>query len=290
MTVRLKLQPPIINWNESAKPFGEKLFQAVDYLKFRARNFNALAAYQTVEKLVAEQQKYLLFRQIFPDQWQRSQTSLFKTGIYENYTERTNEFFELVNQHLFPLLSGWNEDPETDFEKFNIFSLNMDFCCEDIEYENLRVSFVAALLFFSGDEELWEFFTNNYHISKEDFPEINRYSFDKIWNLEKIGKLGLYLTIWEIIDHSTGNPWLDTTNCHYYEYFSWDEETVELLSTSYRQAQEMLKKTELLDELIEANPKEILCEMISLWNTGQIPTDKNKRRTKGENNSDKSDE
>lgn len=282
MSIRLSTKPPIINWSESAKPFGEKLHRAVEYLKFRARNFNALAASERLEKLVAEQQKYLLFRQIFPDEWQRSQTSLFKTGIYENYTERTNEFFELVNQHLFPLLSGWNEDPETDFEKFNIFSLNVDFCCEDIEYENLRVSFVAALLFFSGDEELWEFFTNNYHVNKEDFPEINRYSFDKIWNLEKIGRLGLYLTIWEVVDHSTGNPWLDTTNCHYYEYFSWDEETVELLSTSYREAQEILGKTEILDGFIESNPKEILSEMISLWNTGQISSVKNKRQTKSE--------
>ena len=92
MTVRLNSTPSIINWSDSAKPFGEKLHQAVEYLKFRARNFNALAAYQTVEKFVAEQQKYLLFRQLFPDEWNRSQTSLFKAGTYENYTERTNEF------------------------------------------------------------------------------------------------------------------------------------------------------------------------------------------------------
>ena len=118
----------------------------------------------------------------------------------------------------------------------------MDFCCEDIEYESLRVSYVAALLFFSGDEEIWEFFTNNYHINKEDFPEINRYSFDKIWSLEKTGRLGLYLTIWEIARHSTGNPWLDSTNCHYNEYFSWDEKTVELLTKSYTEANSLLKK------------------------------------------------
>ncbi len=136
--------------------------------------------------------------------------------------------------------------------------------------------------FFSGNEEIWEFLTHNYKINSEDFPEINRYSFDKIWTLEKTGRVGLYLTIFEVIDHSTGNPWLDTTNCHTYEYFSWNEETVELLTKSYRDAQEILEKTEILDGLIEANPKEILLEMISLWNTGQIPKKKIKRRTKGE--------
>ena len=274
--------PSKINWNDAIKPFGERLGQSLEYLEFRARNFNAVAAFERVGKFVAEQQKYRLFQKYFPDEWKNSRTSLFKTGCYEHYTERTNEFFELVNQHLFPLLSGWNEDPETDFDNFNIFSLNVDFCCEDIEYENLRVSYLAALLFFSGDEDIWEFLTRDYKINKEDFPDINRYSFDKIWTLEKTGRTGLYLTIFEVIDHSTGNPWLDTTNCHTYELLSWNEQTVELLSKSYRDAQEILEKTEILDGLIEANPKEILLEMISLWNTGQIPKTRKKRRTKGE--------
>lgn len=282
MTVKLRAASPIINWNESAKPFGEKLFQAVEYLKFRARNFNALAAYQTVEKFVAEQQKYLLFSQFFPDEWNRSQTSLFKAGTYENYTERTNEFFELVHEHLFPILGGWYQEPEADFENFNIFSLNVDFCCDEPEPEYLQVSYVAASLLFSQADEIWDYFEENYKLKRQDFPEINRYAFDKIWNLEKTGRIGLYLNIFEVVDHSTGTPWLDNTNCQYYENYSWDEKTVQFLTESYRQAQEMLKQTELLDALIEANPKEILSEMISLWNTGQILSDKNKRRTRGE--------
>ena len=282
MSVRLSPKPPIINWSESAKPFGEKLHRAVEYLKFRARNFNALAAYQTVEKFVAEQQKYLLFRQFFPDEWNCSQSSLFKAGVYENYTERTNEFFELVNEQLFPILGGWYQEPEADFDNFNIYSLNVDFCCDEPEYEYLQVSYLSALLLFSQADELWEYFEENYKLNRNDFPEINRYSFDKIWNLEKTGRVGLYLNIFEVVDHSTGTPWLDNTNCQYYENYSWDEKTVQFLTESYSQAQEMLQKTELLDELIEANPKEILSEMISLWNTGQIPSIKNKRQTKSE--------
>lgn len=268
------------DWNNPPAPFGEKLGRAIEYLKFRAQNFNAVAAYEWIEKFVAEQQKYRLYQKYFPHEWNDSRASLFKTGYYENYTERTNEFFELVNQHLFPLLSGWNEDPETEFDNFNIFSLNVDFCCEEIEYENLRVSYAMALLFFSGDEELWEFLTSNYHLSKDDFPPINTYAYDKIWKLEKEGRCGLYLNIFEVIDHSTGNPWLDTTNCHYTDDFSWDEKTVELLTKSYREAEKTLQETELLDELIEANPKEILAEMISLWNTGQIAGAPRKREAR----------
>ncbi|HMS43144.1 MAG TPA: hypothetical protein PKE69_23145, partial [Pyrinomonadaceae bacterium] len=102
-------------------------------------------------------------------------------------------------------------------------------------------------------------------------PEIHRYSFDKIWNLEKTGRIGLYLNVFDVVDHSTGSPWLDNTNCQYYETYSWDEKTIQFLTESYQQAGEILKKTELLDELIEANPMEILNEMISLWNDGIIP-------------------
>ena len=258
-------------WSNPKKSYVERIHGAIDFLEFKVRNSNALEACAQLEKVIREQRKYQLFRQYFPDEWNRSRTSLFKTGAYENYTERANEFFELVNEHLFPILNGWNEDPETDFDNFNIFSLNVDFCCDEIEYENLRVSYSAASLLFSQSDEIWEFLENSYHITRADFPEINRYSFDQIWNLEKTGRIGLYLNIFEVVDHSTGNPWLDTTNCQYYESYSWDEKTVAFLTESYKEAQKMVEETVLLDELIEANTGEILAEMISLWNTGKIP-------------------
>ncbi len=280
-SVNFKPQP--IDWNQSARVFEERLRHSIDYLRFRARNFNAVAALETIEKFVAEQQKYLLFQEFFPEEWKLSRSSLFKTGFYENYTERTNEFFGLVNDKLFPVLVGWYEEPEAELDIFNIFSLNVDFCCDEVECEYLQVSYVAALLIFNYDEDIWDYWKQNYELKKEDFPAINQKPFDKIWELEKTGRIGLYLNIFEVVDHSTGNPWLDTTNCRYYENYSWNEETVQFLSRSFNEAQEMLKKTELLDELIEANPKEILSEMVTLWNTGKIPESKNQRRTESEN-------
>lgn len=258
-------------WSNPGKSYAERIYGAIDFLEFKVRNSNALEACRSIEKVISEQRKYQLFQKYFPDEWDRSRTSLFKAGCYENYTERANEFFELVNEHLFPLLNGWNEDPETDFDNFNIFSLNVDFCCDEIEYEYLRVSYVAALLIFSGGDEIRDFLAANYKINPEDLPEINRYAFDPIWNLEKRGRVGLYLNIFEVVDHSTGNPWLDTTHCRYHETYSWDEKTVEFLAKSYQEANKMLEETVLLDELIEANPREVLSEMISLWNTGKIP-------------------
>ena len=261
---------------DSGKPFGEKLIQAIEYLGFRARNCNAIEACETLEKIVSEQQNYRLFQKYFPDEWKISKTSLFKAGYYENYTERVNEFFQLVSQNMFPLLSGWNDDPETEFENFCVFSLNVDLCCEDIDYEYLRVSYVMALLFFFRDEEIWEYLTTHYKIEAEDFPEIYERPSEKLWELEKTGSQGIYLNMFEMVDHSTGNPWLDTVNCRAGEqWYEWNEETLDFLTQSYKEAQEILEKTCLLDDLIEANPKQVLLEMISLWNDGQVLGEKN---------------
>ncbi len=266
-----RAQPKVqINWNNRSKPFVERLYQSIDYLSFRARNCNAITAYRTIEKIVAEQRKYGFFKKFFPNEWKNSRTSLFKTGYYENYSERVNELFVLISKNMFPLLSGWNEDPEAEFENFNIFSLNLDLCCEDFDYESLRVSYVASLLFFFQDEEIWEYFAKNYKINKRDFPQIHERPNEKLWDIERTGKLGLYLNIFELVDHSTGNPWLDTTNCRYGECYAWNEETLEFLTQNYKDAQEILEKAALLDEMIEAHPKLVLLEMISLWNKGRI--------------------
>jgi hypothetical protein len=71
------------------------------------------------------------------------------------------------------------------------------------------------------------------------------------------------------------------STCRYYENYSWNEETVQYLSGSFREAKEMLQKTELLDELIEASPKGILGEMIALWNTDKILKSKTSGGQKG---------
>lgn len=265
-------------WSNPQRSSAERISGAIDYLEFKIRTAKAVGACEQIEKVIREQWKYRLFQKYFPREWNCSGRSLFKAGSYVNYTERANEFFELVDERLFPLLNGWNDDPETDFDNFNIFTLNVDLCCDDPEYEYLQISYVIVLLIFSQSAEIWEFLEKNYHLKPEQFPRINNSCFDRIWTLEKTGRIGLYLDVFEIVDHSTGNPWLDTTNCQHYENYSWDEETVEHLTRTYSEAQDLLGQTISLDELFEANPNEILSEMISLWNTGKISEKRNKRR------------
>jgi hypothetical protein len=251
-------------------PFDERLHQAIEYLAFKSANADAVRACASVEKIVSEQKKFQYFRQFFPEEWNKSRSSFFKRGYYHNYSERLNEFFSLVNEKMFPLLAGW-DDPETEFEYFYIFSLNIDLCCEDIEYENLRVSYAAGLLFLFRDDEIWEYFESNYQIKREDFPEINESAHDNLWHLEKTGKVEAYLNLFELVDHSTGNPWLDTVNCRDNACFDWTEDNIRFLAESYREAAALLDQTAGIDELFAENPRAVLLDLISLWNDVKLP-------------------
>ena len=254
----------------AVEPFGERLYKSIAYLDFRARYANAVAACESIERMVACQQKYRLFQDVFPDQWRASRSSLYKTGTYKNYSERANELFELINENCFPLFSGWNDDPEAEFEKFTIFSLNFDLCCDEICYEDLRGSYLAGLLFYFRDEDLWDYFSQQHGVTAADFPRINSQPHASIWNAEKTPETALYLDLFRLVDHSTGNPWLDTTNCQGSEWFSLNRESIELLTEAYTAANKTFEQLPQLDALLEANPREVLLDLITLWNEGDL--------------------
>jgi len=88
--------------------------------------------------------------------------------------------------------------------------------------------------------------------------------------------------LFEVVDHSTGNPWLDATNCcQYGDFYTWSAETIAELARTYKEANKLLNRLETLDGLVEANPKKAMRDLITLWNSGELPdvVKKNKRRT-----------
>ncbi len=259
------------DWSGKRQSFGERLYQSLDYLACKVKSGNAVAACETIEKIVAEREKFSLFQKFFPAEWQNSKASCFKIGYYENYSERTNELFDLVNKNLFPLLAGWNDDPEMEFEHFGIFPMNFDLCCEEIQPENLRVSYAAGLLFYFRDEELWDFFAEQYNVRIDELPEVCDRPDENLWRLDKKSEAGIYVELFELVDHSTGNPWLDTLSCRGSEWYEWNEDTIGELSRAYREATELLERVYSLDDLIEARPRETLLNLISLWNDGKLP-------------------
>jgi len=254
----------------SGGSFCDKLLRSLEYLGFKARSHNAAVACDTVSRVLAEHQKYVLYREMFPEEWKRSRASLYRAGNHTRYSERVNELFELVNEKCFPLLEYWNDDPQQEFEQFAIMPLNFDLCCEEIDFYSMRVSYVAGLLFYFRDDEVWEFFEQKFGLSSKDLPEIAASPHPSVWSKKQSRKTRGYAKLLRLVDHCTDNPWLDITHCQYPELFDWDRKTIDWLTESYRAAGDEFKNLEELDERMERDPQQFLSELILFWNNGRI--------------------
>lgn len=252
--------------------FGDRLLRSLEYLGLKARSHNAAAACEHISRQLAERQKYTLYKEIFPDEWMRSRASLYRAGTHTRYSERANELFELVNKRCFPLLEYWYDDPEAEFERFAIPPLNFDLCCDEIDLDGLRISYVAGLLFYFRESEIWDFFTEKYGVYANDFPAMANSPHPNVWRKKQNAKCRPYSRLLKLVDHSTGNPWLDITHCQYPEMFEWDRETVAWLTGAYKEAKKAFNNLEQLDERIDQNPRQVLSELISFWNNGSPRT------------------
>lgn len=248
--------------------FGEQLSRSLEYLSFKARSHNAIASYELVERVLSEQRKYAMYQEMFPREWKRSRASLYRRGYYGKYSERINELFKLVNEKCFPLLEFAYDDPENEFEQFAIPPLNVDLCCEDISFDNLKTSYAVALIFYVPDDA-WDFLNQRYKLSRSDFPEIDSDPHPNVWDQKSRSLFGELL---RLVDHSTGNPWLDSNYCQNADWFSWDRETIDGLTAEYKAANEIFERLNILDALIEADPEKMLRALIDFWNTGEHPS------------------
>jgi hypothetical protein len=248
--------------------FGERLSKSIEYLSFKARSQNAITSHDYVAAVISEQQKYALYRDLFPTEWTTSQASFYRRGYFVKYSERANELFRLVNDKCFPLLEYWHDDPESEFEHFAIPPLNVDLCCEDIYFEELRLSYSAGLLFYIRDDA-WGFFSQKFGISAGDFPAIAETPHQSIWERDDC----VLVDLLSLVDHSTGNPWLDSDYCQMADWYEFKRETIEELSREYKAALEAFDRLSTLDALIEADPKKMLSALIDFWNNGNLPDD-----------------
>lgn len=248
--------------------FSDRLLRSLEYLCFKARSHNVAAACDTVSRVLSEQQKFALYKEMFPEEWKRSRASMYRAGSYRRYSERVNQLFELVNKKCFPLLEYWYDDPEQEFEQFAIMPLNFDLCCEETDLESMRISYVAALIFYFDD--VLGFFEEKFGVPIKDLPEIAKSSHPNVWSEKQNRRTSAYSKLLRLVDHSTGNPWLDITHCEYHEFFEWDRQTVELLTESYRAAGVEFKNLEILDKRLEKDPQRFLTELILFWNNGSV--------------------
>ncbi|HMO80011.1 MAG TPA: hypothetical protein PKD24_04400 [Pyrinomonadaceae bacterium] len=256
--------------------FAERLSKSIEYLSFKAQSHNALAAHDHVSAVISEQKKYALYRDLFPAEWATSQASFYRRGYFVKYSERANELFRLVNDKCFPLLEYWHDDPESEFEHFAIPPLNVDLCCEEIYFEELRLSYAAGLLFYVRDDA-WGFFKRKFGVSASDFPTIEESPHKSIWDKDGC----IFGDLLRLVDHSTGNPWLDSDYCQMADWYEFNRETIEELTREYKAARDAFDRLDTLDAMIEADPKKMLSALIDFWNNGNAPDDTTLTLTNG---------
>lgn len=247
--------------------FGDRLSKSIEYLGSKARSHNTIAAHDYVVSVLSEQRKYVLYQEMFPKEWGSSKASLYKRGYYARYSERINELFDLINLKCFPLLEVAYDDPECEFERFAISPLNVDLCCQEVDLETANVSYSMGLIFYLGDEA-WDFLGHRFELSRDDFPEIAERPHPDVWKSKNESPLGGLI---KLLDHSTGNVWLDTCYCQYADWYEWDRQTIEELKSEYEAACELASSLRVIDEMIEADPKKMLRALIDFWNTGKHP-------------------
>ncbi len=256
--------------------FGERLLKSIEYLSFKSRSHNAVAAHDYVSAIISEQEKYALYRELFPEEWSRSLASFYRRGHFVKYSERANELFRLVNEKCFPLLDYWYDDPDSELDNFAIGPLNIGLCCEEIYFENLYLSYAAGLIFYFPDDA-WDFLNYRFHLSASDFPAIKSSPHSNVWDRDG----SLFGHLLRLIDHSTGNPWLDSDCCQMADWYVFNRETIEELSKEYKDALAAFEKLKELDAMIEADPKKMLSALIDFWNNGKLPDDTRLTPTKG---------
>lgn len=282
VVARRKIEAQIV-WENEKNNFGDKLYQSLEYLNFKAHNQDAVKACEMIRGFLSEREKYVLYQKFFPEHWRTSSASFFKPGYFHNHSERANEFFNLVDKNLFPVTPDWADDPENTLDGVAVYGMNFDLCCEDLEWENLRPAYLAGLLFYFRDAELWQFICANFKLKPSSFPKINEKPHPNLWASEQTYERKPYVRLFEIIDHSTGNVWIDTVNCHGIEWFEWTEQNVRMLAEQFDQANKMLESVGEIDDEMQARPARTIKKLISLWNTGNLPGEKNEnRKTSGE--------
>lgn len=282
-----------IKISETGGNFRGNLKKTVSYLNWKAECNSLSEAIHYIASELDRERIYALYCRLFPNEWRKSTASFTKIGENEYHTEREFEFITLVNHNYFPF-STWLDWSDYRFDHIPIEGVNLDLCCGEFEWEEFRPCLrfaVAAFLWRGGGIYDWDWneILSSFNLQLEDLPPINHENppYRELEKQRDNPKIQRFLHLIEFIYHDTGNPFIDTTCCQPMELFEWTQENLEKLKTEYKAVQAYFESMDSLDKDIERNALKTFKEMISLWNTGHLPS-KNIRKEAADNSDDSS--
>lgn len=264
--------------------FRGRLEQTVAYLRWKTVCNTLSDAIGYVASELERERLYALYRELFPKNWKNSSASFRQSEHNEFHTERELEFIELVSNRYFPLCT-WLDWSDFRFDHIPIETVNYDFCCDEIEWQEFRPCLQFAIIAFlwrdtDEDDEGWREMLASFNVPFKALAEINRAAppFSVLNAGRENPKVRRFLHLIEFIFHDTGNPFIDTTYCQPVELYEWTVENLEKLKADYNAVGEYFESMASLDASIERNARATFRELVSLWNTGELPT--GKRRCK----------
>lgn len=271
-----------INLGKTGIGFRGNLEKTIHYLRWKAGCSTVLEAISYIAEETERERIYALYRELFPKEWKKSRASFTKNSYNEYHTEREFEFINLVSENYFPLCT-WLDWSDFRFDHIPIESVNLDLCCGEFDWENFRpcLRFAVAAFLWRGAgiyDMDWNEILSSFNIEPENLPPIshNNPPYHELEKQRDNPKIRRFMHLIEFIHHDTGNPFIDTTCCQPVDLFEWTQGNLEKLKTDYDAVKAFFESMDAIDEDIERNAVKTFKELISLWNTGRLPTKRRK--------------
>lgn len=270
-----------INAGKTGGDFRGRLDKTVAYLRWKAGCNTISGAVGYIASELERERLYALYQKLFPKEWKKSRASFRLSGYNECHTEREYEFIELVSDRYFPLCS-WLDWTDFRFDHIPIEPVNFDLCCGEFDWQDFRPCLqfaVQAFLWRNTDDEDWRDILAHFKVEFEALPPIDRETppFSVLEKQRDDPKIRRFLHLIEFIYHDTGNPFIDTTCCQPVDLYEWTEANLEKLKNDYQAVSDYYASLESLDASIERNALSTFKELIEIWNTGRLPTNKRQR-------------
>lgn len=270
-----------INDGKTGGDFRGRLDKTVAYLRWKAGCNTISDAIGYIASELERERLYALYQKLFPKDWKKSRASFRLSGESVCHTEREYEFIELVSDRYFPLCS-WLDWTDFRFDHIPIEPVNFDLCCGEFDWQDFRPCLqfaVQAFLWRNTDDEDWRDILAHFNVEFKSLPPIGRATppFAVLEKQRDDPKIRRFLHLIEFIYHDTGNPFIDTTCCQPVDLYEWTEENLEKLKNDYQAVSDYYASLESLDASIERNALSTFKELIGIWNTGRLPTNKRQR-------------
>ena len=208
-----------------------------------------------------------LYQDYFPCQWDKSDADTRLLNL-EAHTPRELEFFALLDEHRFPC-----EIEHEDFQcGYTVYPLVPEWGEIDWSELDCLVQCYAGLTGYYD----WQSVLEQYNLQDKRFPTPAPLEKVAVKRLETLcqdvqSPLKVLWRAFEIIDHSTGNPWLDGSSMDP-KTLEWSRESVERLSETYKDANVRLQEFNELNNWLYTEP-ERLEALVHLWNAAQTSLD-----------------